>query len=437
MKHKNIKKQSIFQTKAIKNAFTGNKLTKYAGLSPIMSYITKLELGKELNDLFPTTMTGAAKFTNVQVLLSYVLSSLAGVNRIKRIANFTADPLVMQLLGLVKNINKDALSTKIKELGKVGAIKLQEFLFVKNTKWIARSGLSEITLDADSTVCTVYGNQEGAAKGFNPQQKGAKSYHPLLIFASEMKLVLNSWFRTGSAYTSNGICEFMKQTLVIVPQNITKVFFRADSGFFNGELFDLLEEKGHTYLVKVKLKNIKKLLESQKWKLTDKDTAICEFEYKCHGWKKSRKLKAIRTVAEWVEARFLGEKQLVPKYSYACYCSNLEGDATFLHHNYKQRSTSETWIEQVKSQLLAGKTLTDSFDANDIIWQLNVFAYNISVMMRCKVKRYWSEEHSTFRDWFINLPAKLVKSGRQLIMKIYEHYYYRTRWRQLELLILQ
>ena len=76
---------------------------------------------------------------------------------------------------------------------------------------------------------------------------------------SELKLLVNSWFRTGSAYTSNGICELIKQTAAILPSNIKKIFFRADSGFFSGKLFDLLESLGWTYLVKVKLKNLKKL----------------------------------------------------------------------------------------------------------------------------------------------------------------------------------
>jgi len=39
-----------------------------------------------------------------------------------------------------------------------------------------------------------------------------------------------------------------------------------------------------------------------------------------------------------------------------------------LHELYKQRSTSETWIEQVKGHTMAGNTLTDDYWANDILW---------------------------------------------------------------------
>ncbi len=263
--------------------------------------MSQIKLGQQLNALFPTIMHNATKFNNAQVIMSIILASFSGVNRIIKIANFTSDSLVMALLGLKKNLNKDVISTRLKELGQRGAYLIHEFNLGLMKKWLKLNKLTEITFDADSTVTTVYGNQEGAAKGYNNHKKGAKSYHPILIFVSELKLVVNSWFRTGSAYTSNGICELIKQTTAIVPSNIKKKFFRADSGFFSGKLFDLLESLGWTYLVKVNLKNLRKLLETQKWHLlsNDPNISICEFSYKGNGWNKSRKLRAIRTIVEW------------------------------------------------------------------------------------------------------------------------------------------
>jgi hypothetical protein len=149
-------------------------------------------------------------------------------------------------------------------MGQSGARLLQSQLLSKNSRWLSESSLESITLDADSTVKSVSGNQEGAAKGFNTTKKGAKSYHPLLIFVSEMKLLYHTWFRTGSAYTSNGICEFLKEVESSLPKKIEHVFFRADSGFFSGELLDLLEYFKWDYLIKVKLKNLVNLLEKAK-----------------------------------------------------------------------------------------------------------------------------------------------------------------------------
>ena len=110
-------------------------------------------------------------------------------------------------------------------------------------------------------------------------------------------------------------------------------------------------------------------------------------------------------------------------------------DAVGLHELYKQLSTSETWIEQVKGHTMAGSTLTDDFRANDILWQLIVLAYNISVMMRQKKNKFKKQEHRSFIDWFIAVPAKIRKSGHQIEIKMYENHFYKDAWEELDSLI--
>lgn len=421
----------------MKYSFTGNNITKYSGLNTVAKYMNKHGIIKSISTLFPTEWHSATKFGVNQILISIAMSSFCGINRICKIASYTRDGLVRALLKLDKAINENAISATLKKHGRGGARKLPMLLLTKNARWLEVSGLESITLDADSTVKSVCGNQQGAAKGFNTTKKGEKSYHPLLIFVNEMKLLYHNWFRTGSAYIANGIVDFLKEVEASLPENITKVFFRADSGFFSGKLFDLLESFGWDYLVKVKLKNLTVLLKKQEWEVIDmqKDIAICEFAYKAGSWKKSRILKAIRTVKEYVETDFFGESKIVPVYQYACYISTYELDAAGLHKIYKQRSTSETWFEQVKGHVMAGATLTDDFWSNDILWQLSVFAYNISVMMRQKKDKFKRQEHRTFIDWFISVPAKIIKSGHQTEIKMYENHFYKADWKELDRLV--
>ncbi|MBC8146666.1 MAG: IS1380 family transposase [Bacteroidetes bacterium] len=434
---KNTKKKLKGQSRVVKATFTGNNITKYSGLNTVAKYMNKQGIIKSISTLFPTEWHSATKFGVNQILISIAMSSFCGINRICKIASFTGDGLVRSLLKLDKAINENAISATLKRLGQGGARKLQMLLLTKNARWLEVSGLESITLDADSTVKSVFGNQQGAAKGFNTTKKGAKSYHPLLVFVSEMKLLYHTWFRTGSAYTANGIVDFLTEVEASLPKNITKVFFRADSGFFSGKLFDLLESFDWDYLVKVKLKNLTVLLKKQEWEVIDKqkDIAICEFAYKAGSWKEARILKAIRTVKEYVETDFFGENKIVPVYQYACYISTYKLDAVGLHNIYKQRSTSETWIEQVKGHVMAGATLTGDFWANDILWQLSVFAYNISVMMRQKKDKFKRQEHRTFIDWFIAVPAKITRSGHQTEIKMYENHFYKADWQELDRLV--
>ncbi len=429
---KNTTKFIKSKIKSIKYSFTGGNITMYSGINIVAKYLKRDKTTKGISKLFPTKKENATKFTKFQVIMAITFSSLAGINRIKKIANFTQDPLIQVSLGLKKALNENVISDTLKKMGQAGARKLEEELLEKNSIYLKNSCITSIVFDGDSTVSMTSGNQEGAKKGFNSQKKGANSYHPQLLFESNSKILYNTWFRSGDSYTANGMSEFLKETQASLPNTIKHVFFRADSGYFGGKLLNTLEDFGWDYLIKVKLKNLKPLLEKQTWTtvLGKEGISICEFDYTTKSWNgKIRKLKAIRTVKESVVTYFLGKKQVVPVYQYACYVSSYtQKDATELHELYKERSTSETWIEQVKGQLLAGKTLTDDFWANDILWQLNCFAYNISVMMRSKHKKFKRQEHQTFREWFIVVPGKIISGGHAKEVKIYENYYCKSNW---------
>jgi hypothetical protein len=196
---KNTKKKLNSQSRVVKATFTGSNITKYSGLNTVAKYMNHQNIVKSISASFPNRWHNTTKFGVNQILMAITLASISGISRICKIATFSGDGLVKALLKLDKAINENALSVALKDLGQNGARKLQQLLLSKNAEWLHKSELKSITLDADSTVKSVCGNQEGSAKGYNTTKKGAKSYHPLLVFVSEMKLLYHTWFRTGSA----------------------------------------------------------------------------------------------------------------------------------------------------------------------------------------------------------------------------------------------
>ena len=71
-------------------------------------------------------------------------------------------------------------------------------------------------------------------------------------------------------------------------------------------------------------------------------------------------------------------------------------------------------------------------------------------MMRQKKDKYKKQEHLSFIDWFITVPAKITRSGHQIESKIantfkniqfgeqlkmYEHHFYKDAWEELDRLI--
>jgi len=58
-----------------------------------------------------------------------------------------------------------------------------------------------------------------------------------------------------------------------------------------------------------------------------------------------------------------------------------------------------------------------------------------SVMMCQKKNKFKRQEHRTFVDWFISVPAKITRSGHRTEIKMYENYYYEANWEKLYRLI--
>ena len=74
-----------------------------------------------------------------------------------------------------------------------------------------------------------------------------------MAFIYQTKEFLHGYLRPGATYTGNGIVEFLKESLMHLSYCIKTILFRADSGFFNQDAFQLLEKLEHFYLVAAKL----------------------------------------------------------------------------------------------------------------------------------------------------------------------------------------
>jgi hypothetical protein len=77
------------------------------------------------------------------------------------------------------------------------------------------SALKQVTLDIDSTVVTRNGEQEGAARGYNPNRHGRASHHPLLAFVAEARMVANFWLQPGNVHSANNILHFSNRPCTI------------------------------------------------------------------------------------------------------------------------------------------------------------------------------------------------------------------------------
>ena len=363
--------------KTFSTEYTARNLTKNAGLVNLAKFADKIGLPGILDRRLTIKRGVTADYAIADVVMMLMMGVLAGAKHLSHLAILKADVAIRKLFGWELFPDASTFGKLFKRFNFGHCHELSEAEAEARKRVWSKKWFPRITMDMDSTVIGVTGSQEGAEKGYNPKKKGQKSYHPLLCFIAETRECLHNWFRSGSAYTSNGAVEFLKECYERIPQRISQIFVRADSGFFDGELLDFLESRHSEYLIKVKMKNLVTLLMGQKsWQRERGKTGIetVAFMHQCHGWKKERRFVAIRKlVAVQTEGVFFP----LPQYEFFCYVTNLPHAPWHIHKLYGQRATSENWISWCKSQMASGTIRTGSFWANSAIFQSCILAYNL------------------------------------------------------------
>ena len=127
--------------------------------------------------------------------------------------------------------------------------------------WKAGAGPGDgrLVIDVDSFVGEVCGYlKQGAAYGYTR----LFGYHRILATRADTREALHIRLRKGSANTQKGIKRFCEELIARVERagaTGTKLL-RADSGFWNTKVFELLERAGWQYSIGVR--NIKKVREA-------------------------------------------------------------------------------------------------------------------------------------------------------------------------------
>ena len=221
----------------IKVEATAKGMTVNAGLIPVLRFMDALLLDKMISDMVSTPERAAnAKYSFSDVVQMTVCAQIAGATALEHVSKICGDDIISRCAGWENVPHATNLGRIIKSVQERNISELESLvpkLRDKVWKHMVREGrklacaMSDMIIDMDSTVQGVCGRQEGAQKGYNPHKKGQLAYHPLLAFCAETKEILHSWYRCGSAYTSNGAVEFMKELMYGLRKGV-KYLLRAE-----------------------------------------------------------------------------------------------------------------------------------------------------------------------------------------------------------------
>src|SRR5437016_10324067 len=230
------------------------------------------------------------------VLGTILLSVLAGHWRYAHISALRGDGVNPELLGMTKVASEDSVRRALSALNKEES----EQWLKKHLKASYEPLLEEPwALDVDTTVKVLYGHQEDAKVGYNPQKPGRPSHAYHSYFMGNLRLVMDVEVQAGNQTASS----FAQPELWTLVDGLAKsslpAFMRGDCGWGNERAMVGAEQRKLHYLFKLKQsakvkKLIVKLLGDEQWVEAGQNWQGLESELQLTGWTQSRRVVVLR-----------------------------------------------------------------------------------------------------------------------------------------------
>ena len=353
----------------IKEEFSGKNLTRFGGSGLIRRFFKRHRIKEQIENRVKVQGRRKSKYSVGDMLTGCLYAMFLGYPRPGQMEVLSTDKVFQVLAGLVSFPVQSTISRFLSSLKVIVARQIADFNFDLLMKF--RGGFKafiSITLDLDSHVTTVYGNQQRAGLGYNPKKKGRKSYHPLLCFLGETRDYLGGLFRSGKHHSSYHAVKFLKALIKRLPRHIEQIRLRSDSGFFSGEMIRyLMKEHIEFYMVvpmqpwvQKKIKHLKEW-KSIGWGIS---TGQCEYVFE-----KDASLRMV-VVRQRVKKGNTPRKQLKLLhtddviYDYQVILTNSDKEPEQVWRFYNERASCENFIKEGIYGFGLDKVISHSYAGN-------------------------------------------------------------------------
>ena len=300
-----------------------------------------------------------------------------------RIWHFSYIRLDAMLCGFFRVTKLPVASTFWRYLDSLGINQAQSLLklmsVLRERVW-KQLGLNyvRICIDIDTTVETIYGNQQGGRKGHNTKNRGKKGYRPVLCFIEQTRECLIGKFRKGETISGKQTAAFILQTKSQLPACVQKVLLRADGEFQSWESIEAAISCGYDFIIANK--RCDPPFDPSGWcrPWKRKDVAYNSCVYQPIGWQAPCRFVAMR-----IPKTKLAPNQQVQctlfeddNYTYRIFCTSLSGPAHEVVGQYDKRADVENLVGEAKREGLEAIP-SAKFKNNYAFFQLVMLSYNI------------------------------------------------------------
>ena len=384
------------------NASTGyetctEQLSPFGGLLVLIKFFDLVNFKEIFHSAYQAPLR-EPKLGHYWMMTGILMLLFIGFNRIWHFAYIRLDAM---LCGFFRVTRLPAASTFWRYVDSLGInqgkslLKVMEIL--RERVWqFCDIQLYQIRVNIDSTVETVYGNQQGARKGHNTKHRGKKGLRPILCFIEETREYLTGKLRKGTTVSGKEAAAFIASIKGHLPGCVNQVLLRADGEFLSWESVAAAIAAGFQFIIANK--GCKPPFEPGQWYRPYKRQAI-EFNscsYQPIGWGCVCRFVAMRIPKEQKQSSREPVQCMLfedDNYTYRVFCTSLLGKAHDVIAEYDKRADVENLVGEAKREGLE-MIPSAKFKSNYAFFQIVMLAYNIWRYMKMIAHKSQSQGQS-------------------------------------------
>ena len=430
----NPKKMTAYNTRT---QFNQRNLTNFGGLFLPLLFAERLGLRERLKHVLNHRgqLYGAD-----DLLMASLASILAGAPRLYDMNTLRYDKGLAAALGLEQlpeegNMRKKLAQATAEELKAMEEV--NSYLFEKTNR---TEDKITVGVDLDTTVVTVYGKQEGSAKGYNPKKPGRPSYQIAVAFLANNGDAIAAELRPGDTVASTDFEQFWQKVSDRLPSDAEVAVVRMDKGYFGDPVLRFLESQPNVQYVcgaparpelvswaQTQLQ-FRPVAESEPDEESDVRYSIAEGMFAFRKWQKPRRFVVVRKETPNPDhaprqVDLFGEPLEPPfHYEYSFYVTTFtpeQLDTEGVWHFYNGRGTVENHIKESRMGFFLDKLPSHNLYGNGLYVQLVILAYNLLNAFRRFLlpDSYKSKSIRWLRMHLLNIPALVTRKKLQWVVK--------------------
>ena len=409
------------------------KVTPMGSLVFFAQYLQAGGLFDRLCENTPLAYTSPNAPEERDVLGTLLLSVLNGHTRYAHINALRADQVGAAVLGMSKVVSEDSVRGAMKR-GTPEA--WDEWLTVQERAVYEPLLCLPYVLDIDSTVKPLYGHQEGAEVGYNPQKPGRPSHSYHTYFIGSLRLILGVEVMSGKKHSGKHSMPGLWSIIDSLPLSCRPRLLRGDVSYGNENGMLEAEKRGLSYLFKLRhTTKVRKEIGSlerdvQAWSDAGSGWQGAERSLKLMGWSRARRCIFLRrrakkepvgksepTVSD-TEFEFAEHLQSGPHYEYIVLVTNDTLPIVALAQLYRDRADCENVFDEIKNQWGWAGFVTKDLQPCRNIARLIALIYNWWNIFTRLAQPDEHMEAITSRPLLLNAVGRLITTGRRKVIRL-------------------